>query len=473
MLFQRFVPCTQKVESPDENVITTIALYDDGDHADGVLADGIYGNTWITPLGTEARYFIDIIAVDDKDNERLYDNICEFETYVSKLIYVAISNETGIEDGTREHPFNTITEGINSAYPSDTVEVAKGTYRENINYNGKSFILRSETGADSTIIDGNQNGSVVSFFGGENSTAVLEGFTLINGNGTFTEVGDNGDVITFGGGIACAGKSYPTLVNVIITRNSAGYGGGICCSERSDPRLINVTIADNTAEYGGGIVCADDANPFVINSILWNNSPQEIYFYEEENQNAITIAHSNIQEGQDGIITNNNGTVNWLTGNICETPMFVNSEGQNYRLAENSPCIDAGTDSFTLEGEILLDLSSSEFYGNAPDMGALESLYTVGINESLLIPEQITLYPNYPNPFNPNTTINFQIPEPSMVRLTIYDIIGRKVETLVDGVMMLGEYSVTWDARELASGVYFCRLEHRGTVRTQKMMLVR
>jgi len=89
-------------------------------------------------------------------------------------------------------------------------------------------------------------------------------------------------------------------------------------------------------------------------------------------------------------------------------------------------------------------------------------------------PTGFSLDGNYPNPFNPKTTINYQLDQAGMVNLVIYDLLGRKVETLVDEMKTPGSYAVTWNAKDLASGIYICRVELGGSkVLTQKMMFVK
>lgn len=78
--------------------------------------------------------------------------------------------------------------------------------------------------------------------------------------------------------------------------------------------------------------------------------------------------------------------------------------------------------------------------------------------EEVLIPVSTNLYQNYPNPFNPVTTIAYQIAEPCFVKLSIYDISGRLVETLVDENKSTGVYTVKWDAFNIVSGVYFYKI---------------
>jgi hypothetical protein len=80
---------------------------------------------------------------------------------------------------------------------------------------------------------------------------------------------------------------------------------------------------------------------------------------------------------------------------------------------------------------------------------------------------------NYPNPFNPTTAISYQLPVASDVRLEVFDILGKKVATLVNGRQAAGAYTYTWNANTVASGVYFYRLQAGSFVATKKMMLVK
>jgi len=95
---------------------------------------------------------------------------------------------------------------------------------------------------------------------------------------------------------------------------------------------------------------------------------------------------------------------------------------------------------------------------------------TVGAEEA---PAAFTLAQNHPNPFNPSTVIAFNLAETSAANLSVYDLAGSKVATLVDGMMERGQHNVTFDAGQLASGLYFYTLTANGQALTQKMVLAR
>lgn len=88
-------------------------------------------------------------------------------------------------------------------------------------------------------------------------------------------------------------------------------------------------------------------------------------------------------------------------------------------------------------------------------------------------PSEFKLYNNYPNPFNPTTQIEFDVAKTGMIQLEVFDILGRKVATLVNGQKTAGTYSVTFDAASLASGVYITRFTAGNKVQVQKMTLLK
>ncbi|MGA2667964.1 MAG: T9SS type A sorting domain-containing protein [Ignavibacteria bacterium] len=108
---------------------------------------------------------------------------------------------------------------------------------------------------------------------------------------------------------------------------------------------------------------------------------------------------------------------------------------------------------------------------------------STSFSESYLtpIPDNFLLYQNYPNPFNPTTKIKFDIPNFTLmkgvggmaVRLTIYDLLGRKVAILVNQKMQPGEYEFAWDGTNYPSGVYFYHLTTNDYTVTKKMVLIK
>jgi len=98
---------------------------------------------------------------------------------------------------------------------------------------------------------------------------------------------------------------------------------------------------------------------------------------------------------------------------------------------------------------------------------------TVGVGENATTPSAFVLSQNYPNPFNPTTQIAYAVPTASAVRLEVFDVLGRKVATLVDETKQAGEYTVSFDASRLGSGVYMYRMTTPKTSLTKKMVVMK
>ena len=104
---------------------------------------------------------------------------------------------------------------------------------------------------------------------------------------------------------------------------------------------------------------------------------------------------------------------------------------------------------------------------------SLPDVITTIKRKTVETPVRFSLSQNYPNPFNPATKINYQLAVSSMVTLKVYDILGREVARLVHGRQNAGEYTVTFNAGSLSSGVYFYRLTAGGFAATKKLMLIK
>ena len=98
---------------------------------------------------------------------------------------------------------------------------------------------------------------------------------------------------------------------------------------------------------------------------------------------------------------------------------------------------------------------------------------TFNFEEEFLVPSDFKLLPAYPNPFNPVTNISFIMSNENNIKLSIYDIRGREIEVLDNGLRKSGEYTIMWDASRFASGIYYIHIAAGNHVETQKIMLIK
>ena len=424
---------------------------------------------------------------------------CE-PVYRGPVWYVATDGSNS-NDGSHQAPYGSIQYCIDNINPGDTVLVLPGHYYGSIIFNGKNIVVLSSCFWDSTgvnisetILDGEQNGRVIIFNNNEDSSAVLSGFTIINGafshgggiyiNGAsprlfnlvlenntanygggvylknsrthisqtifWNNTADYGGAIYadtadfylggttlqnnsafYGAGIYC-NRSSPDLEQVVLIENDSYLnGGGMYYTGDSQPQLDRITLAANTAFINGAGIYCDNAFPNVSNSIIWGNQPDEIYLAT----GTVTISFSDIAGGWSG------------STNLDTLPYFCNPDSGDYSLAENSPCLSAGE--------------------NGVNMGALE----IGCTEVLVdVLEEgdfllnFCLHQGYPNPFNSALRITYDVPRQVSVKLRVFDLTGRLVNPLFSGLIEPGRYSILWngtgtDGRRVASGIYLIVLE--------------
>jgi hypothetical protein len=205
--------------------------------------------------------------------------ICQLSViFAGLIIAVSVQGRIIVVPG----EYSNIQEGINASANGDTVLVAPGTYRENINLNGHNIMLGSLflcTGDTSfiasTIIDGNSAGSVITISSGENSTMTIIGFTITNG------MNPNG------GGVYCIDSSPTIRDNIIVNNITSGTifsnGGGICC-RHSGAHIISNRITNNNSLHpdtssadffgGGGIALFADSSTLIDSNIIEMNATE-------------------------------------------------------------------------------------------------------------------------------------------------------------------------------------------------------
>ncbi|GAB5408504.1 MAG: hypothetical protein BalsKO_08690 [Balneolaceae bacterium] len=153
--------------------------------------------------------------------------------------------------------------------------------------------------------------------------------------------------------------------------------------------------------------------------------------------------------------------------------LIDNSTGESINLLEDQ---NLNFNHIT-KGKLIANSNpTSPSYSHKVKSNSQSSRFTLQISTEEIeanIPDEYYLDQNYPNPFNPSTTIQYGLTEAGPVRLTVYDILGRKVQTLVDGNRFEGNYTINFDAAQLASGVYIYQLRTSQGIKTKKFTLIK
>ncbi len=174
-----------------------------------------------------------------------------------------------LEDGSQEHPFDAIQEGIDAAVDGDTVLVRDGTYtgdgNKNLEYHGKAITLRSENGPDTCIIDCGGDGRGFCFHSAETRASVLNGLTIQNGYAFYGLPGDD-----FGGAIYCDDSS-PTISNCTLRNCRASNTGGAVCCYGGSPTVNGCAIIGNTAYMSGAVYFAS-GSPAISHCLIAGNT---------------------------------------------------------------------------------------------------------------------------------------------------------------------------------------------------------
>jgi len=239
-----------------------------------------------------------------------------------------------LEDGSAEHPFDAIQEAIDAAMDNDEVVVRDGRYtgpgNRDLDFGGRAITVRSASGDPALCIIACEGSSDdphrgFHFHSGEDADSILEGFTITNG-----WTGGSG------GGIRCVDCSLTIQECTLIGNTAENRGGGLFAAGTPSLTISMCTFSGNTAFGGGGIGCVDTYGT-ITNCILWDNVAP-IGSQLSLSWSSATVAHCNLQGGQEAVQVEYESTLTWVDGNIDADSRLT----QQGRLSIGSPCIDAG-----------------------------------------------------------------------------------------------------------------------------------
>ncbi len=262
--------------------------------------------------------------------------------------------------------------------------------------------------------------------------------------------------------------------------NFAGDGNGFKLGGNyfADPHKIIRSVAfDNVAK--GFDQNNNTAGITVYNNTAWGNGSRNFSFPTAPTSGSHILKNNISFEGQNLIVSGSIEETNSWQGFTVSSADFRSldstlalasrdSEGNLpyndlLRLASGSSLIDAG---------VYVGLPYND---SAPDLGAFEFEGNPNVVDNLIISDNFILLQNYPNPFNPSTNFSYYIPESGNVSLEIFNMIGERVDILINELQNAGSYSLTWNTNvnSLPSGMYLARLNWNQNIKTLKVILLK
>jgi hypothetical protein len=251
--------------------------------------------------------------------------------------------------------------------------------------------------------------------------------------------------------------------SISMEDNSVAYNAvGIYCNKGSDAAVRNNSIMHN----GAGIICDDHSDPLVEENVMTSNGTG-VMATNYSNPDLGHTAGSPYSAGLNSIHSNSGFYVaNYTYGMTIRAENNYWAGGGGYTYCECEPQLRK------IFGQV--DFCSA--LCQSPQQAS--SFQIVGGDKQNL-PAVYDLGQNYPNPFNPTTTIDYQVPAPGgPVSISIYNVRGQRVATIVDATKPPGYHKVTWDGRNargisVASGVYFIQMKATGFVKTKKLLMLK
>ncbi len=255
--------------------------------------------------------------------------------------------------------------------------------------------------------------------------------------------------------------SRTELRNCVLQNNAGDQGGALFGRNGSVTTISGCTFMDNVAPNGGTLRLYNGAAANVANSIVWAQAGYTYPVVALQLSAAVSFACSDVRGGLAAVVRDGTSTVTWGAGSLDADPQFCGPDNGFLGLRGTSPCAARNNPACGLIGADPRVCSATGVDGPPP--------------AALVAP--VLHFPS-PNPFNPRTTIRFELPGAARVRLTVHDVGGRCVAVLADGDLPAGAHEAVWDGRDrlgrpAASGLYFGRLEAGSFVVTRRMALVR
>jgi len=255
-------------------------------------------------------------------------------------------------------------------------------------------------------------------------------------------------------GVYCDSSASVTIDDNSIEHNAVG----IYCYDHSDASITNNSIKNNST----GVICDDDSDAFIEENVIADNGTAVAALNDADPD----LGHSG---GGGGVSSGNNSIHNNTGFHVANFTIGLTVKAENNYWKGKAPLCYPKASKISGTVDYIPALCD--------DPGAAAPLLTEATTRNL--PTVYSLAQNFPNPFNPTTTIRYDVPAPGgLVRIVVYNVKGQRVTTLVDSHELPGYHKVTWDGtnrtgNNVASGVYFIQMKAGGFVKTKKLLLLK
>ena len=358
------------------------------------------------------------------------------------------------------------------------VKMNNVSFDNNTAYFGGAIGLSSSTAHISDLIVENNTASSGGGVYLENGSKLIAYYASFNNNTARNDALAStllkpSAISQYGGGFYAVNSDIRLHNTLIAGNRSMNKGAGIAM-RAGKLHLVQSSLINNDAssDSAGVIYLIDSNDPaIIINSILWD--PDETELIAENSD--VNIISSAFNDGEGGILQIGNNNID--VQNIYSSNPVLADDGT---LLSGSPYYNLGLTSYILDDKYLFNYLATDYSDSAPDLGFTgahpEPAFVLPLVQTNIAdtPEQYDLLSIYPNPFNPITHIDFNISNPGLTRLGIYDLSGRHITDLIDRLLIPGKYSTVFNAVDLPSGLYIALLEQGGLrLSTQKLLLVK
>ncbi|MCX6639529.1 MAG: right-handed parallel beta-helix repeat-containing protein [bacterium] len=392
-------------------------------------------------------------------------------------------------------------------------------------------VTTSGSGCGAGILIMNTAGGEIAWNYLQFNTAKHGGGIAINGASplvTRNVIAFNTAISTGGGGIAMYNNSSPDVINNTISNNTApcNWGGGVEIQDGSAPVFMNnivsfsvqgggfAVIGSCTAVFsynlyfenvgGNYINCVPGLGDLVgdpayiggapydfhltaLSAAIDHGNPDIAYRDPDGTRNDCGAFYYNqgattpvVLQSFNAALVSEGVQLNWSTA--CELECYgwyLQRQTENGEFVNISPFISGYGTSIEEHDYGFTDVNAQ--IGNSYTYrllqidigGAVTYSDEISVTCSLSKPERFSLLQNYPNPFNPETVISYTLPDAMQVRLTIFDISGRLISELSNGMQDVGLHKITWSGRRLTAGTYICRLEAGAQTYSRLLTLVK